>query len=78
MLSLSNYSVPGVVLIILYILVCLFLKVTKCIVTFAHFHCFAHFLNEETEFQNATAWMELDSILLSEISQAVKDKYDLM
>ena len=23
----------------------------------------------------ATAWMELDSIMLSEISQAVKDKY---
>ena len=25
----------------------------------------------------ATAWMELESIMLSEISQAVKDKYDL-
>ena len=26
----------------------------------------------------ATAWMELDSIMLSEISQAVKDKYHMM
>ena len=26
----------------------------------------------------ATAWMELESIVLSEISQAVKDKYDLI
>ena len=26
----------------------------------------------------ATAWMELESIMLSEISQAVKDKYDII
>ena len=26
----------------------------------------------------ATAWMELDSITLSEISQAVKDKYHMI
>ena len=26
----------------------------------------------------ATAWMELESIMLSEISQAVKDKYHLI
>ena len=26
----------------------------------------------------ATAWMELDSIMLSEISQAVKDKYHMI
>ena len=26
----------------------------------------------------ATAWMELDSIMLSEISQAVRDKYHMM
>ena len=26
----------------------------------------------------ATAWMELESIMLSEISQAVKDKYHMM
>ena len=26
----------------------------------------------------ATAWMELESILLSEISQAVKDKYGVI
>ena len=26
----------------------------------------------------ATAWMELESIMLSEISQVVKDKYDLI
>ena len=25
-----------------------------------------------------TAWMELESIMLSEISQAVKDKYDMI
>ena len=27
---------------------------------------------------SATAWMELESILLSEISQAVKDKYHMI
>ena len=26
----------------------------------------------------ATAWLELDSIMLSEISQAVKDKYHMI
>ena len=26
----------------------------------------------------ATAWMELESIILSEISQAVRDKYHMM
>ena len=26
----------------------------------------------------ATAWMDLESIMLSEISQAVKDKYHMM
>ena len=26
----------------------------------------------------ATAWMELDSVMLSEISQAVKDKYHMI
>ena len=26
----------------------------------------------------ATAWMELDSIMLSEISQAMKDKYHMI
>ena len=26
----------------------------------------------------ATAWMELDSIMLSEISQAVRDKYHMI
>ena len=26
----------------------------------------------------ATAWMELESIMLSEISQAVKDKYQII
>ena len=26
----------------------------------------------------ATAWMELDSIMLSEVSQAVKDKYHVI
>ena len=26
----------------------------------------------------ATAWMELESIMLSETSQAVKDKYDMI
>ena len=25
----------------------------------------------------ATAWMEVESIMLSEISQAIEDKYDL-
>ena len=26
----------------------------------------------------ATAWMELESLMLSEISQVVKDKYDMI
>ena len=29
-------------------------------------------------FKNLTAWMELDSIMLSEISQMVKDKYQMI
>ena len=36
------------------------------------------FYAAERTLENATAWMELESIMLSEISQAVKDKYHMI
>ena len=39
-------------------------------------YCTAERKNELLAF--ATAWMELESIMLSEISQALKDKYDMI
>ena len=46
--------------------------------TMVHLHS-GMLCSRKVEFLNfATAWMELESIMLSEITQAVKDKYHVI
>ena len=40
--------------------------------------CYAAERNKELLLPFATAWMELESIMLSEISQVVRDKYHMI
>ena len=37
-----------------------------------------YYTTERKELPFKTAWMELESIMLSEVSQAVKDKYHMI
>ena len=54
-------------------------SVNECIKKLVYLHNEYYTAERKKELLHfATAWMELDSIMLSEISQAVKDKYHMM